>query len=105
MFPLQYAQAVEGSRPDVDVIIVDALLEEWYRDDVEADLPITTPLPAQVPDPAEYAAALVDELEGLDRPVLIDLSSAQVLREGFGYEPRGVVGEVVLGIDRCPAHR
>jgi hypothetical protein len=97
VFPLQYAQVVHRERPDVDVVLVDALLQEWYRDEVESRLPVNVPSPAQVPDPADYAGALVERLEAVGRPIYIDLASAQVLREGLGYAPNGIVGEVVGG--------
>jgi hypothetical protein len=84
-FPAWYAQAVEGMRPDVTIVVAPLLGTEWYR----AQLARRTSLVTQgdvEPNrpPSAQIAAVAREARARRRPVAASLMSNAAIRDAIG---------------------
>jgi hypothetical protein len=95
-FPYMYAQVVEGQRPDVDVIVANALVRSWYRDQTTDRLDVELPplAASDVSDMAGYTQRVADLLLE-DRPVFVDMAAAQTFDDSLRHRPAGLVAEVL----------
>lgn len=88
-FPLQYAQIVEGMRPDVDVVDAVGIVAPWYCEQVKERLDLRT---------EECGRTLIEMvIEADDRPVAFDSASTSFAARAYAVEPRGLISIVVPG--------
>ena len=99
-FPIEYRQVVLGDRRDVDLVDLDLLLDDWYRDQLARRLHRTIPPPTG--NRVAQAASLVESTRH-DRPAYLDMRAADSLRQSVGFQSAGMVAEVVDGSGGHPA--
>jgi Protein O-mannosyl-transferase TMEM260-like len=88
--PMIYRQVVYHERPDVTVVALDGLPQEWYRAQISRKLGVQLP-------PTSAGAARVLNAVARVRPVYIDARGAQTLASAVGYEPVGLISQLVPG--------
>jgi Protein of unknown function (DUF2723) len=87
--PLVYKQVVEDERQDVTVVAADAVGLDWYREDLAARL--GRELPPSGGTIEADAAQLIRRLSQGDRPVFMDLRTAQILHSELSFRPVGLL--------------
>jgi hypothetical protein len=92
--PLIYRQVVFHERPDVTVIALDGLPQEWYRAQISTKLGVQLP---PLTGALDLGAARVLNAVARVRPVYVDARGAQSLQHAIGYEPVGLVSQLVPG--------
>lgn len=88
-FPLQYAQIVEGKRPDVTIVYAEAVARPWYQEQLGRELDLTF---ADGIDPRPIAADLIRQSDET-RPTFMDMRALEMLRDHVGSRLRGLVAE------------
>lgn len=84
-FPAWYAQAVEGMRPDVTIVVAPLLGTEWYRAQLARRASLVTQGDiAPTRSPATMIAAVVREARAQRRPVAASLMSGAEIRDAVG---------------------
>ena len=95
--PILYRQLVYGDRPDVHVISADQLDLAWYREQIERDLHLSSPLglPKERLDLALQAVIkqTVHDVQPA-HPVYLDTIAMWQLNNFLGYQTHGLVGEI-----------
>jgi hypothetical protein len=84
-FPAWYAQAVEGMRPDVTIVVAPLLGTEWYRAQLARRASLVTQgdvVPTR--SPAGMIAAVAREARAQGRPVAASLMSSAEIRDAVG---------------------
>jgi len=108
-FPAWYAQAVEGVRPDVTVVVAPLLGTEWYRAQLARRSSLVTQGEiARTRDPGTMIAAVAREARARGRPVAASIMTPAETREAAGdltvargvlYMERENASVVHLGLD------
>ncbi len=84
-FPAWYAQAVEGMRPDVTVVVAPLLGTEWYRAQLARRASLVTREDVTRPrSSAVMIAAVTREARARRRPVAVSLMSGSAIRDAAG---------------------
>ena len=88
-FPMQYAQIVEGERPDVTIVYAEAVARPWYQEQLARELDLTFP---EGSDPRPIAGDLIRQSDE-SRPTFMDMRAIEMLRDHVGSRVRGIVAE------------
>jgi hypothetical protein len=97
--PMIYRQVVYHQRPDVVVIAMDGLPQDWYRRQISRRLGI--PLPPVTGNVLASVAAIIRGVARY-RPVYLDARAAQSLEHVLGYRPVGLVAALSPGVGQAP---
>lgn len=89
-FPLQYAQIVEGERPDVTIVYAEAVARPWYQEQLARELDDLT-FTGGI-DPRPIAADLIRQSDET-RPTFMDMRAVEMLKDRVGSRLRGLVAE------------
>ena len=109
-FPAWYAQAVEGMRPDVTIVVAPLLGVEWYRAQLARRVSLVTQGEVEATrDAATMITAVAREARARHRPLAASLMTTAAIREAIGdltvargllfVEPASAPGAVHLGRD------
>jgi hypothetical protein len=84
-FPAWYAQAVDGMRPDVTVVVAPLLGTRWYRAQLARRAALVAPGDIELPRPEEaMLASLAREARQRGRPVVAAITTSESARAALG---------------------